>query len=76
MTWITSKAMVHTYYEKKNIYAYMCATKNLKQLMKKHKVNQIFACDKNASSLFLLEPPLMGSIPTKSMKDINQVHWT
>ena len=44
MTWIASKAIVHTYYEK-GTYKHICATKNLKQLSKEHKFNQLFAYD-------------------------------
>ena len=44
MTWIASKAIVHTYYEK-GTYKHICATNNLKQLSKEHKFNQLFAYD-------------------------------
>ena len=43
MTWIASKAIEHTYYEK--TYKCICATKNLKQLSKEHKFNQLVAYD-------------------------------
>ena len=57
MTWIASKAIVHTYYEKET-YKHICATKNLKQLSKEHKFNQLFAHGKSCKfALFARAPP-------------------
>jgi hypothetical protein len=45
ITWIARKAMGHTYWKEK--HKQICATKNLKQLSKEHKFNQLFAHGKS-----------------------------